>query len=123
MTRTPRPRTARRVRRGMTLAELLVAIVVMSVGVLGLAASSAVVTRMIGGGATQTLAATVAQAHIEQLRSQSCASMAGGVDTVRGIVTTWTTQAITRGVSVDMTVEYNTVHGTRTRSYRSIFPC
>jgi Tfp pilus assembly protein PilV len=107
----------------MTLAELLVAIVVMSVGVLGLAASSAVVTRMIGGGATQTLAATVAQAHIEQLRSQSCASMAGGVDTVRGIVTTWTTQAITRGVSVDMTVEYNTVHGTRTRSYRSIFPC
>jgi Tfp pilus assembly protein PilV len=107
----------------MTLAELLVAIVVMAVGVLGLAASSAVVTRMIGGGASQTLAATTAQAHMEQLRSQPCGAIADGADTVRGIVTTWTAQPITRGVSLDMTVQYTTVRGARTRSYRSILPC
>jgi prepilin-type N-terminal cleavage/methylation domain-containing protein len=123
MTPPRRTRAPRSARRGMTLAELMVAIVVMSVGVLGLAASSAVVTRMIGGGASQTLAATSAQAHIEQLRSRPCAAMAGGVDTVRGIVTSWTTQPIIRGVSVDMTVQYNTVRGPRTRSYRSILPC
>ena len=59
-------------RRGFTLVELIVAIVILSVGVLGLASTAAVVTRQIGGGAQQARAAAMAQARFESLRGMSC---------------------------------------------------
>ena len=59
-------------RAGFTLVELIVAIVILTVGVLGLASTAAVVTRQIGGGAQQARAAIVAQARFEALRGMSC---------------------------------------------------
>jgi Tfp pilus assembly protein PilV len=52
--------------------ELIVAIVILAVGVLGLASTAAVVTRQIGGGAQQTRAAAVAQTRFETLRAMAC---------------------------------------------------
>ena len=60
-------------RQGFTLVELIVAIIILSVGVLGLASTAAVVTRQIGGGAQQTRAAALAQTRFEELRSIPCA--------------------------------------------------
>lgn len=53
---------------GLTVAETLVAVVVLTVGVLALAGSSALMTRMIGRGRHATTAAMVAAARVEQLR-------------------------------------------------------
>ena len=80
-------------RRGFTLVELIVAIVILSVGVLGLASTAAVVTRQIGGGAQQSRAAAVAQARFESLRGMSCVDYGGlpftGEDDAEGFRESW----------------------------------
>ena len=80
-------------RRGFTLVELIVAIVILSVGVLGLASTAAVVTRQIGGGAQQSRAAAVAQARFESLRGMSCVDYGGlpfsGTDDAEGFRESW----------------------------------
>ena len=55
-------------RYGLTVAEALVAVVVLTVGVLALVGSSAQVSRMIARGRHATVAAMVAAARVERLR-------------------------------------------------------
>lgn len=55
-------------RYGLTVAEALVAVVVLTVGVLALLGSSAQVSRMIGRGRHATVAAMIAAARVERLR-------------------------------------------------------
>ncbi|HEX4814946.1 MAG TPA: prepilin-type N-terminal cleavage/methylation domain-containing protein [Nonomuraea sp.] len=57
-----------RERRGFTIAEVLVAVVMLTVGVMALVGSSAMVTRMVGGGRISTFAGQTASARIERLR-------------------------------------------------------
>lgn len=54
--------------RGFTLVEILVAIVLLTVGVMALLGSSALVSRMIGRGRGSTFAVQVATARLERLR-------------------------------------------------------
>jgi Tfp pilus assembly protein PilV len=110
------------------MVELIVALAIISVGVFGLAGGATLVTRLMGGGTVQQRAAVIANAHIEQLRSLSCGSVANGTDTVRNVISTWTKSDITvssnrRGMSVNLTVQYPTTKGMRTQSYRTILPC
>lgn len=65
-------------RRGFTLVELIVAVVVFAVGLLGLLSTTAAVTRMIARGRHAELAATFAAQRLERLRTTACASQAGG---------------------------------------------
>ncbi|HYT03942.1 MAG TPA: prepilin-type N-terminal cleavage/methylation domain-containing protein [Gemmatimonadales bacterium] len=66
--------------RGFTIVEVIVAILVLTVGLLGLVTSSALVTRMIGRGQRSAVAATYALRRLEVLRQHACL---GGGDTVR----------------------------------------
>src|SRR5581483_2368719 len=68
-------RRRRRARRAFTIVELVVAIVILSVGVLGLVSTATVVSRLIGGAAQLTVAANVAASRFERLRSMQCASI------------------------------------------------
>jgi Tfp pilus assembly protein PilV len=68
----------------------MIAIVVLSIGVLGLAGTSAMVSRMIGGAAQQTIAANVAAGRFEKMRSLQCSSIASGTATLRGTTEKWT---------------------------------
>jgi hypothetical protein len=66
---------------------------------------------MVGGGWTRTLAATVAQARLEQLRAAACAGATSGSDETRGIREQWTVSSrgfngTVRAVDVELTVEY-----------------
>jgi Tfp pilus assembly protein PilV len=108
--------------------ELLVALAIVSIGVFGLASGATLVTRLMGGGTVQQRTAIIANAHIEQLRASSCASVASGTDTVRSVISTWRATPITvssraRGVSIDLTVLYPTTKGMRSQVYRTILPC
>jgi len=96
---------------------------ILTVGLLALAGSASLVTRLSGEGARQAAVATIAQARIERLRSVPCSAVAGGQDTVRGVVSQWTTQSITRGQSVTLSVQFASVRGTRSQSFRTILPC
>lgn len=111
-------------RGGFTIVELIVAMVVFAIGVLGLAATTATVARLMGSASRQTIAATVAQSRIENLRARSCASLASGSETVRGVTSTWTVVVATRGDSVTETVTFPTAGGkTRTRVYKTMITC
>ncbi len=68
--------------RGFTVVEVLVAIVIMALGVLGLAGTATSVSRLIGGGAEQTIAANIAMSRFEQLRGTAWASLAGGTNVI-----------------------------------------
>ena len=113
-------------RGGFTLIELVVAILILTIGILGLAGTSAVITRQMGGGAKQTLAAAIAQSRIEMLRSQPCESLVattGGPVSTSGLTESWTVVPQTRRVDVTVTVTYDVPSGTKTFPFSSSIPC
>lgn len=115
--------TMRASRSGFTIVEVLVAILILSVGMLALVGSAAVVVRQTGTAARQTQAAAYAQSRFERLRASPCASLTGGADTVRGIVTAWAVTPVTRGNDITVTVSWPVAGEMRSRQYRSIIAC
>lgn len=65
---------------GFTVVEVIIAIIVLTVGLLGLVSTAALVTRMIARGQSSAVAATYGAQRMEQLRTTACASQAGGSD-------------------------------------------
>ncbi len=91
--------------RGFTIVEILVAVMILSVGILGLASTAALVTRMIGQGQRYTEASTIANDRFEQLRSMTCADLADGTEAVGGYNVNWQTSALgNRGANMTVTV-------------------
>ena len=106
-------------RAGFTLVEVLVAVVVLGIGIVALAGSAAMVTRMIGRGQMGTRAAQLASQRLELLRNAAyrtnprCtdASFAsGGPVTAQGVTETWVIQAGTPRIITE-TVTYRTANG------------
>jgi type IV pilus modification protein PilV len=120
-------------RSGFTLIEVMVAIVILSVGVLGLISTSALVTRMIGRGNMTTKATQLAQTRLEILRQQalsttpSCSSVSGGTATASsGISEVWTVTTPAGFSSLrqlSVTVTYPISGGTRTATMTTQVRC
>ena len=72
--------------RGFTLTEVLVALVVLAVGLIGLASAGAVASRLAGRGRWDMEAAALAAQRLEVLRSQACGGPSYG-ETVTGPLT------------------------------------
>ncbi len=64
--------------RGFTIVEVVVAIMVLTVGLLGLVTSAALVTRMIGRGQRSAVAAAYAGRRLEMLRATACGARSPG---------------------------------------------
>lgn len=72
-------------RGGFTIVEVLIAIIMLSIGVLALASSSGTITRMMYDGRTKTDISAVAQSVLDSLRTAAygttypaCAALANG---------------------------------------------
>lgn len=118
------PLSGRSQRSGFTIVELMVAMLVMTVGVLGLATTGAVVARMVGGGAQQTIAANAAQSRFESLRSVQCNQITSGSASNRGVSERWTVQQVAvQQFDVRDSVFYTTRTGQKTQVYRSFVRC
>jgi prepilin-type N-terminal cleavage/methylation domain-containing protein len=103
-------------RGGFTIIEVLVAVIVLSVGVVALAGSAAMVTRMIGRGKMGTRAAQLASQRFELLRLYAYATTphcthpdfaSGGPRTAQGVTETW---RVANG-DITETVSYRTANG------------
>lgn len=128
MKRTTRALRRARDERGLTIVELMVAITIFAIGVLGMAKTSQVTMRQMGDGRRQTIAAAVADSRFERLRSVPCNTVAGGTASSRGVTETWVKTAASRSVIVTDTVKYysksfNKAGKTKTLVYRSTIPC
>src|SRR6185436_7692637 len=88
-------------RAGFTIVELLVAVVILAIGVLGLAGTSAVVLQQMTGGNTQMLGAQMAASRFERMAGRKCTGFAtSGVRYSRGVTETWSYSAGENGTMV-----------------------
>ena len=116
----------RRDRKGFTIVELIVAIMILTVGLLSLASTAGSMTRIMAASSRQTVAAQVAQSRIDSLSSIDCTTLAkagatSGSSTVRGVTETWT---VTDGANVKFLTDQITYKGrTQPLEYRSVITC
>ena len=108
---------------GYTLIELIVALLVFTVGGLGLVATSAVIGRELLSNAVRERAGRVAASRLEILAAQCRIATAGG-ETVGGINSEWSVGfPDTSRLSLLESVTYTTRRGSRTDIYRATLPC
>jgi type IV pilus modification protein PilV len=110
-------------RRGFTLVELLVALMVFSVGALAMVATSGNVMTLITASKTRSLAASVAAARYERLRAQPCASHTSDSTTTRGIAESLQVVKLAKADDVTVRVSFVANHSSQTRIYRSFITC
>ncbi len=117
-----------RTRRGFTIVELLVAIIIISVGLLALASGSAATLREMELAQQQSSASMIAQSRLERLRATACASVVSGSTSVAPAFTDkWTVSAF-NGSSiyhiVAETVSYKDRRGsTKKFGVGTVMPC
>ena len=115
----PRPRA----RRGFTLAELLVALMVFSVGALAMVATSANVMTLITASKNRALAAAVASSRFERMRAIPCSAHTSDSTTTRGISEKWTVTKLAKADDVTVRVSFVANRRTQSRIYRSFLVC
>ena len=123
MTRLAHRRSTLRTRAGFTLVELMVAMLMFTVGLLALASTSAVVVSQMGDAGRMGVAASAAQTRIERLRSGGCTTAQTGTNAARGVSESWSVTPMTRSARIDVTITYNTRRGLRSQTYRSMMRC
>lgn len=113
-----------RARRGVTIVEILVSMLVLTVGVGGAIGSAGAVAKQMGGGQRQTLAASLAQARLDSLTSLACSQLSGGLSgtsTRTGIVETWT--VVDGRNTKTLNVSYVIPRRVQTLAYSMVIPC
>lgn len=122
--RSRRYAPSRRPRRGVSLVEILIASLMMTVAVMGLLGASNNVSQQMGAGRRQMMAASVAQRRLDSLQSLSCAALTAagsGSGMSNGIRELWSVSGsgATRTVTLDLTVP----RVARAYRYTTIMPC
>ena len=121
----------RHARGGFTVIEVMVAIVVLTIGIIALAGSSSLITRMIGRGKVETRAAQAAARRMEVLRLAAdsrprCSDSefgSGGPVVSGGMTESWQVPGTGKVRQVRVTVTYLTVRGPRTAVLETRIAC
>jgi prepilin-type N-terminal cleavage/methylation domain-containing protein len=120
---------------GFTMVELMIAVVVLVIGVVALAGTSAFVTRQIGRSRIATIATEVGTRRLEQLKlaaaptgvTAACASAAfassGAPITERGVTESWTVNTVGTMSTATVTVSYPRRGGTSTITLQTLIGC
>ncbi len=110
--------------QGFTLVEMMVAVVMLAIGLLGLASTAAVVTRQVSGGATQSTAANVVQSRLEWFRSVSCDQIANGTAVTKGVRESWKRgPMVNRVLWIRAQFDYSVGGTHRSQVYTMTVPC
>ena len=110
--------------RGFSLIEVMIAMIILSVGVLGVAASSAAITRLTAEGGRAGGSAAVAESRIEQLTATPCANITSTGSATSGKFTeSWTVTTANLLKTITETVTYPAGRTTRTATYIAYISC
>ena len=117
-------------RSGFTLVEVMVAIVVLSIGILGLAATAGVVVRQMTGAVHQSVAANVAYSRMERIRTGNCVAMKDSSSPTTGVKTRNVTEfwkitgtAGSHALLVSDSIVYLVRGKKKWQKFNSEFPC
>jgi prepilin-type N-terminal cleavage/methylation domain-containing protein len=110
---------------GFTITEVLVAVLILSVGMLALVSTAATVTRMIGQGQRFSEASTLAAKRFEILRATDCTAMSSSTATEGAYSLSWTVADTAGGnaKAVTLTVTSPTGRGDRTDTFNTTIAC
>ena len=115
-----------RERDGFTIVEVLVALVLLAVALLGVAGSSALAVRVTGTALRERRAVQRGADRLAWLRVQGCAAARSGsaTDAVLALDERWTTSPTPNGVTlIDDAIRWRSARGTRTLLLRSAILC
>ena len=110
-------------RAGISLIEVVIAILIFSVGILALIGTASAVATQHGGAARLTVAAQVARALLDSLRSRPCASLSSGADSASGVARSWTVTDIGDGRLTRAAFRVDAAHRPRTFRLESLVAC
>lgn len=113
--------------RAFTLPEVLAAVLVFSIGILGLASSGTFIVIQAGEARAITEGAMLAGRVLDSLRSISCQAVASGqVTGAKKATVRWTASPAPRSIALDATLELpdrRTPNGTRQWRLTTLRPC
>jgi Tfp pilus assembly protein PilV len=118
--------TDRRRRVGISIIEVLVALVLLVVGLLGVAGNGAIAMRASSAAARERRAAQRAADRVATLRAGGCSAARGGslVDSGAALAERWTVGPIRGGAAlVDVELRWRAPSGTRVMLLRSGMLC
>lgn len=109
-------------RKGLTLVEVIVAMLVFAVGGLGLAAGSAVVVRQIARSTLRANSMTIARSRAERAHASGCSATSSGEERRLGIRSVWN---VVPGpaLTLDQTLERATTSGIHADRFLSAVSC
>jgi prepilin-type N-terminal cleavage/methylation domain-containing protein len=110
-------------RGGFTLVEMLVAVVILAVGVLGLAATSATVLRQMTGANMQSRASQIAASRIELLSGRTCPALGVAGSATTGAVTETWNVAPAANQTLNVTVSVTFAGRTNPEQFRTVIAC
>ena len=110
-------------RYGFTLPEVLVAVLVFAVGILGLASSGTYIAMQAGEARAITEGAILVGRALDSLRSIPCASVASGQLIQAPAIVTFTASPANRSVAVDATLQLTWRRGPRQWRVHTLLPC
>ena len=108
---------------GFTLIEVIVALVLLTIGVLGLAGVARSVARLTSESARLATATALAGARVERLRAGRCAGLASGSAATGAYTEEWSADAGGAARAVRVTVTYPATGGSRTRALAAVIAC
>jgi prepilin-type N-terminal cleavage/methylation domain-containing protein len=116
-----------RARRGVTLVELIVAMSILSIGLLAIVGTSGGIARSLGEARGDNLAAIMAQSRFETVAGMTCTGMTlpmSATTVTRGITEKWRIEnGGNNTLLVVDTVSWQTRRGTRKQAFTTLLPC
>ena len=109
--------------RGFTLIEVVIAILILSVGALALAGSSAVMVRRLADSSRNSAGASVGRSRIESSFAAPCNALTAGSEQISGIRSEWSVSNAQNSADITQRVTYPTRRGTHSENFKSSIPC
>ncbi len=109
-------------RRGLTLIEVVVAILVFAIGGLGLAASAATIARQMSANTLRANAGLIARSTAEIANASRCDDLIGGEARFRGVHSVWSLSG-TWTKTLDQRVERTDHRGVQSDNFLTAVSC
>ncbi|MBY0488449.1 MAG: hypothetical protein K2R93_01295 [Gemmatimonadaceae bacterium] len=110
-----------RPRAGVSIIEVLIACVLLTVAVMGIVGAATSISKQTGNSRRQIQAAGMAQQRLDSLRSLPCSGIVAGSSTRQGISQTWTVSGTGSTRTIVLTMRLPRM--TNAQTYRALVPC